>query len=126
MKSNIYFQLKPIERQLRSALDSNYARLSAREFENFCDTYKAHYDKPLTNNEKNCNTCRLKALKRIAEDYFEYQSWYERRWGAKPEDFKGKTEQTPDTPEIVTPAEETPAEQKPEITETNNEDNGQA
>ena len=119
MKSNIYFQLKPIERQLRSALDSNYARLSAREFENFCDTYKAHYDKPLTNNEKNCNNCRLKALKRIAEDYFEYQSWYEKRWGVKPEDFKGKTEQTPDTPEIDTPAEE-------EITDTNNEDNGQA
>ena len=32
MKNEQYFKLLPIERQLRSAIDSNYARLSATEF----------------------------------------------------------------------------------------------
>lgn len=88
MKNEIYLKLNPIERQLRSAQDSNYARLSSADFESFCAVYELQYGIALTKNERNCNTCRLKALKRIAKDYFEYQGWYIGRWGRKPEDPK--------------------------------------
>ena len=92
MKNDIYLKLNPIERQLRSAKDSNYARLSSREFEDFCATYAEHFGKELTRNERNCNTCRLKAIKHLAEDYFQYQEWYKGRWGRKPEDPKPENE----------------------------------
>lgn len=88
MKNEIYLKLNPIEKQLKSALLSNYARLSAKEFETFCETYHQHYGTALSRNEKNCNTCRLKAIKKIANDYFQYQEWYQGRWGRKPEDPK--------------------------------------
>lgn len=88
MKNDIYIKLNPIERQLRSAQDSNYARLSAAQFEEFCSIYKEQYGIELTKNERNCNICRLKALKKMAKDYFEYQGWYIGRWGRKPEDPK--------------------------------------
>lgn len=93
MKQEIYLQLLPIERQLKSAVQSNYARLSAREFEEFCATYQSQYGVALTRNEQNCNACRLKALKKIAADYFEYQNWYIKRWGRKPEEPKEEINQ---------------------------------
>lgn len=98
MKNEIYLKLQPIERQLKSAQVSNYARLSASEFAQFCDTYKEHFGVELTRNEKNCNTCRLKAIKKIAADYFQYQEWYLNRWGRKPEDPKPEKETTPVEP----------------------------
>ena len=94
MKQEIYLQLLPIERQLKSAQQSNYARLSAAEFEKFCNLYKDTYGVELTRNEKNCNTCRLKAIKKIAKDYFEFQDWYLKRWGRRPEDPKPEKEES--------------------------------
>lgn len=88
MKNDIYLKLNPIEKQLKSVLLSNYARLSANEFDEFCSVYKQHYGEELSRSERNCNVCRLKALKRIANDYFQYQEWYMGRWGRKPEDPK--------------------------------------
>ena len=94
MKNEQYLKLLPIERQLLSARDSNYARLSAPDFESFCETYKELYGTELTKNEKNCNVCRLKALKKVAADYFQYQEWYKGRWGRKPEDPKPEENNT--------------------------------
>lgn len=94
MKNEQYLDLLPIERQLKSAQISNYARLSATEFEKFCSIYDALYRVALTRNEKNCNVCRLKALKKVAKDYFDYQGWYVGRWGRKPEEPKPDKEIT--------------------------------
>ena len=88
MKNETYMKLLPIERQLKSAQQSSFARLSAREFEDFCGIYAELYGTELTRNEKNCNVCRLKALVKVAKDYFDYQGWYIGRWGRKPEDPK--------------------------------------
>ena len=86
MKNEQYFKLLPLEGQLRSAQQSNYARLSAVEFAEFCKTYKDIFGKELTRSEQNCNVCRLKAIKAVAEEYFNYQKWYVGRWGKKPEE----------------------------------------
>lgn len=91
MKQEQYLQLLPLEKQLKSAKESSYARLSAKEFDSFCDTYKDIFGKELTRNEKNCNTCRLKALKKVADEYFKFQGWYLSRWGRRPEDIKEET-----------------------------------
>ena len=91
MKNDIYLKLLPIERQLESAIKSNYARLSSAEFEEFCNTYKEQYGVELTRNEKNCNICRLKALRLAGADFFAYRDWYKSRWGRRPEDSKEET-----------------------------------
>ena len=91
MKNEQYLQLLPIERQLKSVQTSSYARLSAKEFEAFCNTYKDIFGTELTRNEKNCNVCRLKALKKVADEYFKFQGWYLSRWGRRPEDVKEET-----------------------------------
>lgn len=93
MKNEQYLQLLPIERQLKSVQTSSYARLSAKEFEAFCDTYKDIFGTELTRNEKNCNVCRLKALKKVAEEFFNYQKWYSGRWGCKPEERISESEE---------------------------------
>lgn len=92
MKNEQYLQLLPIERQLKSVQISSYARLSAKEFEAFCETYKDIFGVELTKNEKNCNICRLKALKKVADEYFKFQNWYIGRWGKRPEDIKENNE----------------------------------
>ena len=86
MKNEQYFKLLPLEGQLRSAQQSNYARLSASDFAGFCQTYKDIFGKELTRSEQNCNVCRLKAIKAVAEEYVNYQKWYVGRWGKKPEE----------------------------------------
>lgn len=91
-----YLALLPIERQLKSALYSNYARVAAVEFERFCDTYKEIYGVELTRAERNCNTCRLKALKKVAVDYYYFKDTYNKRWGRNPEDPKPDKENTED------------------------------
>lgn len=88
MKNEKYLELLPMEKQLKSAVASSYARLSSAEFEQFCSIYAELYGVELTRNEKNCNVCRLKALVKVAKDYFEYQNWYLNRWGRRPEDPK--------------------------------------
>lgn len=99
MKNEQYLKLLPIERQLKSAQQSNYARLSAIEFAVFCDAYQDLYGVALTKNEQNCNICRLKALKKVAADYFQYQDWYKGRWGRKPEEPKPEEENNEDKTE---------------------------
>lgn len=92
MKNEQYFKLLPLEGQLRSAQQSNYARLSATEFAVFCGAYKEIFGKELTRSEQNCNVCRLKAIKAVAEEYFSYQKWYVGRWGKKPEESASEPE----------------------------------
>lgn len=92
MKNEQYFKLLPIERQLRSAIESNYARLSATEFAVFCGAYKEVLGVELTRSEQNCNVCRLKALKKLGKEYFDYQNWYIGRWGRKPEESASEPE----------------------------------
>ena len=83
-----YLKLLPVERQLRSSLMNNYARMSALEFDAFCALYGEIYGTPLTRNEMNCNSCRLKAIKRVANDFFGYRESYASKYGRNPEDPK--------------------------------------
>ena len=88
IKKEQYMKLLPLERQLQSARLSNYARLSAVEFDDFCEVYKDIYGVELTRMERNCNNCRLKALKKVANDYFYFKDTYFKRWGRNPEEAK--------------------------------------
>lgn len=101
MKNEQYFKLLPLEGQLRSAQQSNYARLSAAEFAGFCQTYKEIFGKELTRSEQNCNVCRLKAIKAVAEEYFNFQKWYVGRWGRKPEESASENNENLNTEQNV-------------------------
>ena len=87
-----YLKLLPLERQLRSGLMNNYARLSVVEFEAFCALYAEIYGAPLSKSEASCNSCKLKAIKKVANEFFSYRESYFSKYGRNPEDPKPEKE----------------------------------
>lgn len=85
MTKDIYEKLQPYEAQLTSASKTNYARFEHGEFDKVADIYFELYAVKLSKSEKSCGMCKLKALKKIAADYFAYQEWYNKRWKNKKE-----------------------------------------
>lgn len=59
------------ELQLRWAVKSNFVHMTNKEFSEIAALYKSVYGEGLTTSQMTCNTCRLKALKRLGNDYFE-------------------------------------------------------
>lgn len=73
MNNDTFKRLQEFEIQLRSAVNSNYARMSNIAFEKFADIYAEMYGTPLTKSQKNCSSCRLTALKKVGNEYFTYK-----------------------------------------------------
>lgn len=68
-----YDKLNVYEQQLRWAVRSNFVHMSALEFAKVAALYEELYGQALTQAQKNCNTCRLNALKKMGADYFAFQ-----------------------------------------------------
>lgn len=73
MKKAQHEALQPYERALKSARDNGFVRLGMNDFIKIADIYEEIYDKALTTSEKNCSRCRLKAMQKLAADYFNYK-----------------------------------------------------
>ena len=63
----------PWEQTFRWALNSNFVHLSNGEFNQIAAIYKEVFGEGLTASQMTCNTCRLKSLKRLGEEYFKIQ-----------------------------------------------------
>lgn len=61
-------KLSKWETVFSNAVHHNFIHLSASEFNEIASIYDTIYT-PLTKRERNCNTCRLKAVKKIGEDF---------------------------------------------------------
>lgn len=72
MTKEQYESLTKWEDVFDKAIKKNFIHLSNTEFNEIADVYDKLYT-PLTKRERNCNLCRLKALKKIGEDYFKYK-----------------------------------------------------
>lgn len=70
MKKEIREALKAYEKHLNTAKYANFIRLMPNESKELCELYEKHFGKPLTKAELNCGSCKLKAIKRLADDYF--------------------------------------------------------
>lgn len=72
MKTEVYKKLKPFENYLTQAR-KDYMRVPSRDFAALATIYAEHFGKALTASERTCGHCQLKALKRLAEDYFKFK-----------------------------------------------------
>ena len=73
MTQELYEKCCKWEQQLRWACKSNFLHLTNREFGEIAELYKEAFNEELTMQQKSCNTCRLKAMNRLGNDYFAYQ-----------------------------------------------------
>lgn len=80
MTKEIYDRLKEFEPQLTSAIKTSYARFGDKGFDVIADIYFELYAVKLTKSERTCGMCKLRALKKIAKDYFAYEEWYNKRF----------------------------------------------
>lgn len=68
-----YEKCKVYEKELRWAWKSSFVHMSNTEFSKVAAIYKDVFGEGLTLAQMTCNTCRLKALSRLAESYFAMQ-----------------------------------------------------
>lgn len=73
-----YKKSKQYESIFRNALNFDFIHLTYSEFEKISDLFTEIYGKSLTKSQKNCNTCRLKAIKDLGKDYFKYANEYDK------------------------------------------------
>jgi hypothetical protein len=64
---------KDFEQQFRWAVNSNFLHMSNTEFNKIAALYLEVFGEALTRNQMTCNTCRLKAMQRLGNDYFTTQ-----------------------------------------------------
>lgn len=70
MTKDIRNKLSKYEFQLKCAKYSSFIRMDMNEFNELAKIYREMYGVELTASQKSCSSCRLKAVKRMAEDYF--------------------------------------------------------
>ena len=61
--------LEKWEETFQLAIKANFVRMSAREFGEFAKDYNKFHT-PLTTSQMNCNTCRLRAITLLGNEYF--------------------------------------------------------
>ena len=63
-------KLSKYEKELNYAVKLNFMNLGNGVFNEILKVYEELYNSTLTKSQYNCASCRLKALKKIGEDYF--------------------------------------------------------
>lgn len=86
MTQEQFEKLIEFEAPITNAYKNSFLHLPASEFNKIAAIYDEIYEKPLTKSQRNCNTCRLNALKRLGMDYWNYKNKIE------------KNEETPNKP----------------------------
>lgn len=87
MKKELYDKAKEFENIFKYALKMDFLRVTPEVFNEIMKIYEEHFGKKLSKSQKQCNTCRLKAIKEIGRVYFEEQE--------KQKEQKGQEEQPP-------------------------------
>lgn len=73
MKKELYDKAKEFENIFKYALKMDFLRVTPEVFNEIMKIYEEHFGKKLSKSQKQCNTCRLKAIKEIGRVYFEEQ-----------------------------------------------------
>ncbi len=67
--------LSKFETTFRYAIKSNFVSIKTSEFGEFITLYNQFFP-PLKQSQMSCNTCRLNAMKKLGELYFENKEYY--------------------------------------------------
>lgn len=73
MNTELYTKAKEFENIFRYALKMDFLRVTPEVFDSIMKIYEEHFGKKLSKSQKQCNSCRLKAIKELGRVYFEEQ-----------------------------------------------------
>lgn len=73
MKKELYDKAKEFENIFKYAIKMDFLRVTPEVFNEIMKIYEEHFGKKLSKSQRQCNTCRLKAIKEIGKVYFEEQ-----------------------------------------------------
>ena len=89
MKKELYDKAKEFENIFKYALKMDFLRVTPEVFNEIMKIYEEQFEKKLSKSQKQCNTCRLKAIKEIGRVYFEEQEKLKEQEGQPPK-IEGK------------------------------------
>lgn len=69
-----YKAVEKFEKQFTTAKYSNFARMTTVEFSELGEVYEKMFGTKITRNESTCPTCKLRIVKRVAEEYFKFKA----------------------------------------------------
>ena len=95
MKKELYDKAKEFENIFKYALKMDFLRVTPEVFNSIMEIYEEHFQKKLSKSQKQCNTCRLKAIKEIGKAYFEEQEKQEKQKEQKGQEKQEKQEGQP-------------------------------
>ena len=72
MTNEQFERLKPYEQELKWAHRQNFLSMGNGRFGELMVIYKELYNSELNKSQRACGTCRLRAVKRIATDFFDH------------------------------------------------------
>lgn len=72
MTKEQYEKLQPYEKNIKNAVKNSFVHMTSSEFEKVAVIYAEIFNQQLTRSQRNCNTCRLNALKKLGEAYNAY------------------------------------------------------
>ena len=79
MKKELYDKAKEFENIFKYALKMDFLRVTPEVFNEIMKIYEEQFDRKLSKSQKQCNSCRLKAIKEIGKVYFEEQEEQEKQ-----------------------------------------------
>ena len=96
--------LAKFETSFRYAIKSNFVSIKTSEFGEFVTLYNQFFP-PLKQSQMSCNTCRLNAMKKLGELYFQNKEYYEEKEKEPVEEKVEEDKVTPPTAvdELVQP-----------------------
>lgn len=83
MTKETYNILLPYAKQLRSAKNSNFARMSEGDMKKINEAYFNEFGLYISKSQMLCSTCKLNALKRLCEKFDAYEAKIERMAAAR-------------------------------------------
>ena len=73
MNTELYTKAKEFENIFKYALKMDFLRVTPEVFDSIMKIYEEQFGKKLSKSQKQCNSCRLKAIKELGRVYFEEQ-----------------------------------------------------
>lgn len=89
MKKETYEKCLKWDKVFRNAIKLNFIHLSASEFGEIALIYAEHFGKTLTASQMGCNSCRLRSLKELGQDYLKQAEEEKKKEEEQPKKNKG-------------------------------------
>lgn len=78
MDRETYNKLKKFEDIFKHAIKMDFLRIGWETFDEIADIYEQYFNVKMNKSQRNCNSCRLKAVKQLGKAYFEVALAYEK------------------------------------------------